>query len=188
MKQTSLLSYAKVDRALRKCSLKPHPSEVHGLITGMLCGKNKKEFPTNWEVQLLGINPPQEARDVLELLQQWSAKQLVNFSFEFTLLLPEDTEQLALRAEALRLWCEGFIIGLEKVNIKVTGRAPSDTTEAINDITEIIKMDLDPVEDEADENAYTQLVEYIRMAAILIYQNVQDDEHPRLNPPSSPLH
>jgi uncharacterized protein YgfB (UPF0149 family) len=50
-------------------------------------------------------------------------------------------------------------------------------TEAINDIIEIAKMNYEEVvASEEDETAYIELVEYVRLAVILIYQNLREQE------------
>ena len=57
----------------------------------------------------------------------------------------------------------------------MVARTPSDMTEAINDMIEIAKMNYEEVvAGEEDEAAYTELVEYVRMAAILIYQEMHE--------------
>lgn len=166
-------NYVELNRVLNKSSLKLHPSEVHGLICGILCSNKANK---NWEELIIGEEKePAKTYELLQNLYNISAKQLDEFLFEFQLLLPEDSQHLNQRAEALSLWCQGFLTGLQsgKKNLKRS----SDINEAINDVTEIAKMNYeDVVENEEDEAAYIELVEYVRMAIILIYQDRQELE------------
>lgn len=49
----------------------------------------------------------------------------------------------------------------------------------MNDVIEIAKMNYEAVvASEEDEAAYVELVEYVRMAVILIYQDLRESESP----------
>ena len=187
MKPTSLPNYTKLQQALSKTTLKLHPSQVHGLICGVLCGNPKST--TAWEELITGGKEPAKAHDVLQELYEMSATQLGDFLFEFQLLLPVDSDGLPARAEALTLWCQGFLTGLKLAQIQIVGREPGEMTEAINDLIEIAKMNYEEVvASEDDEAAYVELIEYVRMAAILIYQELREAEAQKSNHSSAHLH
>jgi uncharacterized protein YgfB (UPF0149 family) len=175
MNQKSLPSYQELNQALSKTILKLHPSQVHGLISGILCGNPKSNAA--WEELVTGGKDPAKTHEVLQDLFDASKKQLDEFLFEFQLVLPPDSDGLQDRAEALTLWCQGFLTGLKLADIQIVEREPSEMTEAINDLIEIAKMNYeDVVASEEDEAAYIELVEYVRMAAILIYQDMREEE------------
>ncbi|TAK77053.1 MAG: hypothetical protein EPO11_03215 [Gammaproteobacteria bacterium] len=175
MKQLSLPTYAQLDQALAKTALKLHPSQVHGLVCGILSGN--PHSTTAWEELITGGKESAKTHTVLQGLYDVSAKQLDAFLFEFQLLLPVDSAPLPQRAEALTLWCQGYLTGLKVVGIDIVGREPSEMTEAINDIIEIAKMNYEEVvASEEDEVAYVELVEHVRMAAILIYQDLREQD------------
>lgn len=178
MKELALPNYRVLDQALNKTSLKLHPSQVHGLVCGILTGDTTGT--TAWEELVTGGEETPKAHEVLQELYDTSAKQLAEFLFEFQLVLPSDSEQLPVRAEALTLWCQGFLTGLKLVQIPIVDREASEMTEAINDIIEIAKMNYeDVVASEEDEAAYVELVEYVRMAVILIYQDIREANAPK---------
>src|SRR3989344_5197193 len=99
MKPISLPTYREVAQILDKTTLKLHPSQVHGLICGMICGNPANN--TAWEELITGKKESDKAHEVLQALYDMSAKQLDEFLFEFQLLLPPDSESLPARAEAL---------------------------------------------------------------------------------------
>ncbi len=175
MKKHDLPTYRELDQALCKTTLKLNPAQVHGLICGILCGNSNPS--TAWEELVMGGKESAKTHKLLQDLYEGSAKQLDEFLFEFQLILPADSEELPMRAEALTLWCQGFLTGLKLTNIPISGRKPGEMTEAINDLIEIAKMNYEEVvASEEDEEAYVELVEYVRMAVILIHQDIREEE------------
>lgn len=174
MTQPQLPNYIELSKLLSKTILKLHASQVHGLICGILCG-NPNSTAAWEELVTGGDNKSPKTHEVLQNLYDISAKQLKEFLFEFQLVLPADSEELPTRAEALTVWCQGFLTGLKMTQVQIVDREPSEMTEAINDIIEIAKMNYEEVVAcEEDEAAYTELIEYVRMAVILIYQDMNE--------------
>jgi uncharacterized protein YgfB (UPF0149 family) len=174
MKQIALPTYTELDVALSKTKLKLHPSQVHGIICGILCGTADKN--AEWEALITGDEVAPVVHKALVALYEATQKQLHDFLFEIEMLLPADAVDLSHRAEALTLWCQGMLTGLKIAQVPLMDREPGELTEAINDFIEIAKMNYEEVvSSEEDEVAYTELVEYVRMAAILIYQELQGD-------------
>ena len=178
MKQTAVPTYTELDLTLNKTKLKLHPSQVHGLICGMLCGNSSQT--ASWESLVTGGGKESAMiHETLQALYEGTSIQLGEFLFELQLILPEDDEELPVRAEALTLWCQGMLTGLKIAQVPLVDREPSDLTEAINDFVEIAKMNYEEVvSSEEDEEAYTELVEFVRMGVILIYQDLHEGEVP----------
>ena len=178
MKQITMPTFTELNEALNKTTLKLHPSQVHGLIVGILCGNPHSHAA--WEELATGGKEATKAHDVLQSLYDASKKQLDEFLFEFQLMMPSDTNDLPERAEALTLWCQGFLTGLKMAEVQIVDREPSELTEAINDMIEIAKMNYEEVvASEEDEAAYVELIEYVRMAVILIYQDLRENDNPK---------
>jgi len=175
MKQKSLPTYKDLNKALSQTTLKLHPSELHGLICGILCGDlNTHSAWETFKISSQEIVQTQILKDVFDV----SALELNEWLFDFQLILPLDAEELPIRAEALTLWAQGFLTGLKHVHVQIVDRPPSDMTEAIHDLIEIAKMNYEEViSSEEDETAYVELVEYVRMAVILIYQDMRDQNN-----------
>lgn len=188
MKEVNLPTYEELSRALNKTALKLHASQVHGLVCGVLCSNANSKAA--WEDLVTGGKETAKTHDILQALYNMSEKQLADFLFEFQLILPSDSDELPIRAEALTLWCQGFLTGLKLSNIPVVDRKPSEVTEAIDDLIEIAKMNYEEVvASEEDEMAYVELVEYVRMAIILIYQELHETtESPQKTTSTNQLH
>jgi uncharacterized protein YgfB (UPF0149 family) len=185
-KGATLPPFNKLNKVLNATTLKLHPSQVHGLVCGMLCAHPLSDPQNNtsaWEAVVTNGESSDKAHAVLHALYEASAKQLHEFLFEFQLILPADEEPLPVRAEALTLWCQGALTGLKLAQVPIEDREAGEVTEAINDLIEIAKMHYeDVVASEEDEAAYVELVEYVRVAVMLIYQNMHEEDTVTLSP------
>lgn len=169
MNNLPLPLFSEVNDVLKSASTPFNPSQIHGLICGLICGDEQ----ISWE-GILEKNKQLRGLEILQTVFDASYNQVHEFSFEFTLLLPDDTEDINQRAEALGLWCQGFLTGLEQSNIPLKKRSPSELTETINDLIEIAKVNYgDIVDNEEDESAYYELVEYVRLAVLMVFNELR---------------
>lgn len=177
----SLPSYSSVTSALKKTPEKLEGAQAHGLICGLICA-NPEKTSNNWQKLILGSEPNPTAQELLQELYENSYHLLSEFSFEFMLLLPNDSKDIKARAEALGLWCQGFLMGLKQAHFRIEHRAPGEVTDALNDIIEIAQVNHEDIlENEEDETAYYELVEYVRLAVLMIFQELRSD-NPQKNP------
>lgn len=168
----SLPAYTEVVKALKKSPINYHAAQVHGLMCGIICANPGKSH--QWETLLFAQAQNVKNQDILKHLYEASSQQLNEFSFEFTLLLPSDDNDINHRAEALGLWCQGFLTGLEQSKIPIENRPSGEVTEAINDLIEISQLNYGDIADnEEDETAYFELVEYVRLAALMIFHELR---------------
>jgi len=172
-----LPTYTELQEALSKAKSNFDAAQVHGLLCGILCGNpgvNK-----NWQELIQGPKPNKNLHELLQQLYKISAQQLGEFSFEFQLLLPdEDDQEIPQRTESLGLWCQGFLTGLKMSNIEIVDREPSEVTDALNDIIEIAQVSYEQTQtDEESEAAYLEIMEYVRLAVLMIYQELRETTH-----------
>ncbi|MCE9685507.1 UPF0149 family protein [Shewanella sp. AS16] len=158
--------------ALAAADIGQHPVEVHGALVGLICGGVEQRAEA-WVKPLLelmndGQPLPQELHRLVAELYQDTVTRLVDFEFGFTPLLPEEEEPLTMRVEALSLWVQSFLTGLAIIQPKLN-QASADVREAIKDLAEIAQVEFDVSDDQESERAYTELAEFVRMAAILCY-------------------
>ena len=157
-------------------------SEVHGSLTGCLCA-GAELTPRNWlafaltDAELDGVISPGTAlADMYQVLSAQLAGEVLDFGFD--LLLPPDERPVADRGPALIDWCRGFLGGFGVVP------APSqplsdEAEEALQDLAKIAGSDLDYSESEADEEALSDVREYIRIATVLLYSERVLNRQPR---------
>ncbi len=179
-------NYNSLESALLKAEAEMSVAECHGTLCGMLCASGSIEL-SQWLGQIfesLDMNNLliQEASQLLVGLQQSTQEQLNDAEADFQLLLPEDDVSLAKRTESLASWCQGFTYGLAQGGLKDDRELPEDTAELLRDLVEIgraahTEEDAAAV-DEADEEAYMQIYEYVRMGVLLINEELQPSRQP----------
>jgi hypothetical protein len=105
-------------------------------------------------------------------------RDLAERQSQFMPLLPDDSFATTLRTEALGNWCEGFLHGLVSGEHSTDVRsriAAEPLSDIIRDLLEITRAAVDENEDrESNEEAYVELVEYIRVAAQLAYEELTE--------------
>ena len=87
-----------------------------------------------------------------------------------------------MRAAALAHWCEGFLHGLVSANHGDALKerlAAEPLADIIRDMLEITRAAVGDDDDgESEEVAYTELVEYLRVAAQLTYEELAEFRAP----------
>jgi hypothetical protein len=105
-------------------------------------------------------------------------RDLAERQSQFMPLLPDDSFAATLRTEALGNWCEGFLHGLVSGEHSTDVRsriAAEPLSDIIRDLLEITRAAVDENDDrESNEEAYVELVEYIRVAAQLAYEELTE--------------
>jgi hypothetical protein len=185
-----------LEDALKRCGSTWDASQTHGLLSGRLAIAGA-DSGFNWLSQVLeGTNPGDalqvECEAMLGALFETTYRQLSERLSVFTPLLPDEADSTAIRATALAHWCEGFLHGL------VAGEHGDDLRERlkaeplsdiIRDLLQITRAAVDEdCDEESDEAAYTELVEYVRVAAQLAYEELADLRRPAGEPASDAVH
>ena len=158
--------------ALDAAEIGQHPVEVHGALVGLICGGVEQTGDT-WIKPLFDLMndgqplPAQLHQLVCDLFQD-SVTRLAEFEFGFMPLLPEEEEPLSERVEALSLWAQSFLTGMAIIQPKLN-QASAEVREVIKDLAEIAQVEFDVADDEESEAAYTELLEFVRIAAIMCY-------------------
>jgi uncharacterized protein YgfB (UPF0149 family) len=155
---------------IRMAALAVDAFELHGSLCGYLCGGGRSDR-SDW-LQQLALDPAGiiERDSALDRLYQATRQQLDAQDFEFVVLLPDDAQPLDTRADALVAWCRGFLGGFGLA--APPGAALSDEAkEALEDIGRIAASSLSYEGDEADEEALAEIVEFVRVAALLVHSD-----------------
>jgi uncharacterized protein len=154
-------------------------AEAHGTLAGCLCGAAGYRFE-DWLREILpeGRASPHASATLRELFDG-TAAALVAPDMEFTLLLPEDDESLEARTASLAEWCQGFLYGLGAGSISDAAELPGEVGEIVRDLTEITRAGVDAGEgEESNESAYAELVEFVRVGAQLLFEELSGARRP----------
>jgi len=180
------IDHGAVDEILKSCGSNWNAGQVHGLLCSRLAVTGA-DGASHWFAQVLEDTDPNnalrgECEAVLDALCSETWRQLVERQSEFTLLLPGDDDSMLERTEAMAQWCEGFLHGLvsEKHSEDLKKRLSAEPlADIIKDMLHITRATIgDDDDDEGDENAITELMEYLRVAAQLTYEELADFRSP----------
>ncbi len=189
MTQTPALpNYADIADLLTSAESTFNPAQLHGLLCGYVCATSGQDNQ-NLEEFVLKKSKKPKYRELIQELYEISYHQMSEFSFEFALLLPGDNDNINARTEALGLWCQGFLTGLEQSNIPIKNREESDVTETLNDFIEIAQVNYGEITDnDEDETAYFELMEYVRLGVLMIFQDLKTGNPDQLSDENRQLH
>ena len=151
-------------------------AEMHGMVCGALVAPAEADESLLLR-ELLGDTEPgdllyDECRRTLLECRDAAAGQLASAHFGFDLMLPADTETLSRRTEALASWCGGFLYGLGVGGLDEQQPLSGDAQELLQDLSEFTRMRIDPGDHAAQEQAFMELVEYVRMGVLLLREEL----------------
>jgi len=180
------IEHNELNELLQSCGSSWNAGQAHGLLCSRLsiAGADGAKL---WFAQVLeDADPDNEMRagceEMLDALWAITWRQLVERQSEFSLLLQNDGDSASERAAAMGQWCEGFLHGLvsEKHNESLKKRlATEPLADIIKDMLQITRVTVDEEDDvEGDENAFVELVEYLRVATQLAYEELADFREP----------
>ena len=150
--------------------------EMHGVLSGLLV-VDKALTENQYLECLVGEEPAiplsEDVTDALQKLLEDTKTMIDSDTFEFEPLLPNDGYALADRLDAASGWARGFILGLSKQGVNANKITSPDVSQFIYDLTEISTSEYEVDDSEESELIYVELVEYLRMGAILLQEELQ---------------
>jgi hypothetical protein len=165
-------TYEEFERVLREARALPEPAEAHGTLAGALCSSRNYGL-IEWLREILPDDSPDHAAlqaPVLKKVYDSMVRTLVGNDADFAPLLPDDDAPLAERADALSLWCQGFLYGLGSGATSDPGTVSTEAGEIIRDFTEITHVGVDAGEEsEENEIAFAEVVEFVRVGVQLLF-------------------
>jgi uncharacterized protein len=169
------VSFPELEDTLAEAGSPTEAAEAHGSLCGALCAVSRLQFES-WLQELLEEREAQNerTREVLHSVFSKTSQELGGDGMQFAPLLPDDDEPLAGRTSALAHWCEGFLYGLGAGGLTSVDALPGEVGEIVRDMSEISRATADADDaTETDEQAYAELVEYIRVGVQLIYDELE---------------
>ena len=176
------IGHDNLEESLKSCGASWGAAQTHGLLTGRLAIAGAPAGP-DWLLQVLeGVDENNalraECQKHLDALYQSTFWQLSERLSEFEPLLPDDDDDVSVRTIALAHWSEGFLHGLvsAKHSDALKERLGAEPlSDIIRDMLQLTRAGLDSsTDDEDNESAYVELVEYLRVAAQLCYEELAD--------------
>ena len=176
--------HTRLQEALSAAGATCDAPEAHGNLCSLVCLHGSRAGPA-WIETLFGRQPV--AADTRHALLEFAAEtaaELEDPSFPFVPLLPGDGTRMTERACAMAHWAQGFLHGFGEAGSRpaLAERLRQEPlAELLADLGEITKAAAGDEEGiEGDEEAWAELVEYLRVAVQLFYLElaaIRGDRH-----------
>lgn len=178
--KNAFLDFVTSEKFLENDGLLCSPSEVHGLVSGLLAGGFNKSADS-WILvakDFFAVEAELSAET-----QQWMTElfEYTNTAYadndeNFQLLIPSKIDPLAQRSEHLVNWIQSFLAGLG-VEQKDVMRLEGDVKEIVLDFTDITRMSIEFVSehDSEEEEAFEEVVDYVTECAFVCYFELHPD-------------
>ena len=168
------VTFPEIVRVLELLSSSLSAAEGHGCLCGALC--TSAHYPLErWLAEIVPDDAPADAApdQALQLLFEDTLHALRSDQMEFQPLLPDDQETLEQRAQALSQWCQGFLYGFGTGHPVKPEDMTNNVGEILRDMTHIGRAVTELGEaSEEEEQAYSDVVEYIRVGVQLIHDEL----------------
>lgn len=182
--------YHNLTSALAQQEVSMSAAEMHGLISGILCGGNND---SSWRTLVYdltnqGIAFPHALSQQLQQLYDSVNTTLRKAQFTFQLFLPTNEKDITVfdRADALAGWVNHFLLGLGVMQPRLD-HVKDETGEAIGDMRTIARLGYDRDEDQKTlEKSLEEVIEYVRIAALLCHDTFTT-RHPDAAKINSPV-
>lgn len=162
-------AYTAFATLLQGCPNPVSPAELHGMLVGRCAGGAGFDAEP-WlddAAELLGIRPEERLQQAVLGLQQMVKGELTGEEMTLVLLLPGDDCPLVERTRALGQWCQGFLNGF---GLAAGGRPlGSEADEVLQDLAAIAQVQSAVEESEDGETDYMEVMEYLRVAPLLLF-------------------
>jgi len=171
-----MLDFDRVQAALEGLGANVDAAEAHGTLCAMLLedaampiwlGHTVDELPAAGDVLA------SERLAALEELYAVTSEQLEDEELALQILLPDETDDFGVRLLALSSWCQGYLYGFG-VNASIDkDELDEDARECLSDLLEMSKLSHDEEGSEEAEQQYVELVEHLRIVALMLHQSLR---------------
>ena len=171
-----------LDEALRRCGASWDAAQSHGALSARIAVEGAEALPGVVAAVLEGSDGSDalrhECENMIESLFTETHHALAARQSDFAPLLPDDTESTTRRTEAIAHWSEGFLHGLvsSRQDEALESRlAAEPVADIIKDMLQITRAAVGEDEsDDTSERAYAEIVEYLRVATQLVYEELDE--------------
>ena len=169
------IDFASMQAIITCENVKAHASELHGVLSGLICAGFEFE-DQNYLIMLHdlfndGDSFPSAVKAALKQMYSELWSSILDDNYSFNLLLPDDDDSMLERGNALSTWVQGFNLGFglqQKDKPVISG----EVKEVLTDFGEIANLSEEMEEDEDTEQAYFEIMEYVRISALLCFSEL----------------
>lgn len=168
-------SYESISNILKQHNVVVDAAEIQGILCGMLAGGMNLDN-RDWTEALNDVVNQGESMNPLVIDQTTQmydqlCQEFVEADFALKMCLPNDDAPLNERGAALVNWVQGFLLGFGLQQQDLTN-CSEEVKEALDDFSQISKMDEEMTDDEESEQAFFEVVEYVRIGTMLCFNEM----------------
>ncbi|MBL4865325.1 MAG: UPF0149 family protein [Pseudomonadales bacterium] len=169
-------------------------SEFHGVISGQLCAGLQQTVEQWWLGMKIHFDiksdPTPTDAPILFGLYELTQRELADDHFSFMPVLPDDDYSLSERVQALSSWCQGFLQGFGHGGTLKDSDIEDDIKATLHDFAEVARVEAEIEPSEEEEVNYSELLEYVRVACLMVYgeYGLAVEPNDGSDTSSSPLH
>lgn len=173
--KSNQLDFASAQAIITTENVKAHASEIHGVLTGLICAGFP--FEDTSYVSMLndlfnsGEGLTTQVKSIIKQMFSELWTDILDDAYGFQLMLPDDDDSIVERGHALSVWVQGFNLGFG-LQQKDSPVISEEVKEVITDFAEIANLSDEMEEDEATEQAYFEINEYVRISALLCFSEL----------------
>lgn len=149
-----------------------HVAETHAVVIGLLCAEpdqTPEQLAGHLAALQVGDWSSEKIMDQIGPALQSLREELAASDLRFQPLLPSEDRGLQERTDCLAHWCSGFLTGFGAGQPSIAG---AEAREALQMLEQIARAATDGEADqEAEESAYMELVEFVRVAVLLLRED-----------------
>lgn len=168
-------NYDTLTTLLEQHNILTDAAEIQGIFCGMLSAGMPLENQ-DWSEPLAdSVNQSEPfaepVKQALTELYNSTCQQLIEADFALALCLPDEAAPINERGQALIQWIQGFMLGFGLFQADLTA-CSEDVKEALEDFSEIVRMDEQMPQDEDSERALFEVMEYVRISCMLCFNEL----------------
>lgn len=163
------LTHAELTAVLRTLRLGVDASDLHGSLSGWLCGGGSAAG--HWlEALQLDFDEPAAAQDrTLEKLYRECRAQFAATPASVDPLLPAAPAALPQRADALVEWCRGFLGGVGLSGAMARPQSSEEAREILDDLGVVAASKLEYAGTRDDQRALDEVLAFVRTAVAMLH-------------------
>lgn len=167
------LNHTEFSQTLSTLRLGVDPSDLHGSLTGFLCGGGRASI-NDW-LEVLALDPDGNAfssHAALQRLFRSCSAQFAGTPADIEPLLPAANAPLSQRADALVEWCRGFLGGFGLAGTAQRIDLSADAKEVLADFGTVAASRFDASDKSEDAQALADVLDFARTGAALLYSEI----------------
>ena len=172
---SSELSYELFTNMLKQHNIIVDASEVQCILCGMLAGgmniDDQEWIQALADVINQGDIIPAKAQTLIEKMFDKVCQEFIEADFALKLCLPDDAMPINDRGAAFVNWVQGFLLGFGLHQNDLTS-CSAEAKEALEDFSDIAKLDEAMEQSEESEQAFFEVLEYVRIGAMLCFNEM----------------